>query len=53
MIIFCTIHILINNAGKFQHKSFYDVTLEEWNDMIQTNSISFSRCHGILLRHNS
>lgn len=24
-----TIHILINNAGKFQHKSPYDVTFEE------------------------
>lgn len=29
LIIFGTIHILINNAGKFQHKSFYDVILDE------------------------
>ncbi|MFT9820589.1 SDR family NAD(P)-dependent oxidoreductase [Lysinibacillus sp. NPDC056185] len=41
---FGTIHILINNAGKFQHKSFYDVTLDEWNDMIQTNLTLFSGC---------
>ncbi|QQP15060.1 hypothetical protein FJQ98_21195 [Lysinibacillus agricola] len=34
---FGTIHILINNVGKFQHKSLYDVTSDEWNDMIQTN----------------
>ncbi|MFJ8088772.1 SDR family NAD(P)-dependent oxidoreductase [Lysinibacillus sp. NPDC095746] len=51
-MVFGTIHILINNAGKFQHKSFYNVTLDEWNDMIQTNLTSFSRCHRILLRHN-
>jgi len=57
---FGTIHILINNAGKFQHKSLYDLTLDEWNDMIQTNLTSFSGyphplkevkasggCHGI------
>ncbi|WP_371873362.1 SDR family NAD(P)-dependent oxidoreductase [Lysinibacillus sp. Ag94] len=52
LIIFGTIHILINNAGKFQHKSFYDVILDEWDDLIQTNSTSFSRCHGILPVHN-
>ncbi|MFE3573202.1 SDR family NAD(P)-dependent oxidoreductase [Lysinibacillus sp. NPDC059133] len=31
---FGTIHILINNAGKFQHKSLYDIKLDEWNGMI-------------------
>ncbi|WP_370042165.1 SDR family NAD(P)-dependent oxidoreductase [Lysinibacillus sp. RC79] len=41
---FGTIPILINNAGKLQHKSLYDVTLDEWNDMIQTNLTSFSGC---------
>ena len=41
---FGTIHILINNAGKFQHKSLYDVTLDEWNDMIQTNLTSVFLC---------
>ena len=37
---FGTIHILINNAGKFQHKSLYDETLDEWNNLIQTNYAS-------------
>ncbi|MGE7999801.1 SDR family NAD(P)-dependent oxidoreductase [Lysinibacillus sp. NPDC093190] len=37
---FGTIHILMNNVGKFQHKSLYDVTLDEWNDTIQTNLTS-------------
>ena len=41
---FGTIHILINNVGKFQHKSLYDVTLDEWNDMIQTNLTSVFLC---------
>ncbi|MGE8003228.1 glucose 1-dehydrogenase [Lysinibacillus sp. NPDC093216] len=41
---FSTIHILINNAGKFHHKSFYDVTLNEWNVMIQTNLTSVFLC---------
>ncbi|MFJ7184368.1 glucose 1-dehydrogenase [Lysinibacillus xylanilyticus] len=41
---FGTIHILINNAGKFQHKSLYDLTLDEWNDMFQTNLTSVFLC---------
>ncbi|MGE7674042.1 glucose 1-dehydrogenase [Lysinibacillus sp. NPDC094403] len=41
---FGTIHILINNAGEFQHKSLYDVTLDEWNAMIQTNLTSVFLC---------
>ncbi len=44
---FGTSHIVINNAGKFQHKSLNDITLDEWNDMLQTNLTSFSRYHGI------
>jgi NAD(P)-dependent dehydrogenase (short-subunit alcohol dehydrogenase family) len=32
-----TIDILINNAGKGLFKSPYDVTVEEWDDVIQTN----------------
>ncbi|WP_155591889.1 SDR family NAD(P)-dependent oxidoreductase [Lysinibacillus cavernae] len=39
-----TIHILINNAGKFQHTSPYDVTFEEWNDLLQTNLTSAFFC---------
>jgi NAD(P)-dependent dehydrogenase (short-subunit alcohol dehydrogenase family) len=31
------IDILINNAGKGVWKSLYDITLEEWEDVIQTN----------------
>ena len=41
---FGTIHILINNAGKFQHKSPYDVTFKEWNDMMQSNLSSAFFC---------
>ncbi len=41
---FGTIHILINNAGKFQHKSAYDVTLDEWNEIIHTNLTSAFFC---------
>ena len=35
-----TIHILINNAGKFQHQSPYEVTFDEWHDLLQTNLTS-------------
>jgi NAD(P)-dependent dehydrogenase (short-subunit alcohol dehydrogenase family) len=38
------IHILINNAGKGLFKSPYDVTVEEWDDMIQTNLRSVFLC---------
>jgi NAD(P)-dependent dehydrogenase (short-subunit alcohol dehydrogenase family) len=31
------VDILINNAGKGLFKSLYDVTVEEWDDIIQTN----------------
>ncbi|KOY81127.1 SDR family oxidoreductase [Lysinibacillus macroides] len=41
---FGTINILINNAGKFQHKSPYDVTCEEWNYLLQTNLTSAFFC---------
>lgn len=39
-----TIHILINNAGKFQHKSPYEVTLVERNELLQTNLTSTFFC---------
>ncbi|OLS38387.1 glucose 1-dehydrogenase [Bacillus sp. MRMR6] len=38
------IDILINNAGKGLFKSVYDVTLEEWDDIIQTNLRSVFLC---------
>ena len=41
---FGTINILINNAGKFQHKSPYDVTFGEWNYLLQTNLTSAFFC---------
>ncbi|MEK5232779.1 glucose 1-dehydrogenase [Lysinibacillus sp. FSL K6-0232] len=41
---FETIDILINNAGKFQHKAPYDVTFEEWNNLLQTNLTSAFFC---------
>lgn len=41
---FGTISILINNAGKFQHLSPYDITFEQWHDMLQTNLTSVLFC---------
>ncbi len=41
---FGSIHIYINNAAKFQHVSPYDVTMEAWNDVIQTNLTSVFFC---------
>jgi NAD(P)-dependent dehydrogenase (short-subunit alcohol dehydrogenase family) len=38
------IDILINNAGKGLFKSLYDVTIEEWDDIIQTNLRSVFLC---------
>jgi NAD(P)-dependent dehydrogenase (short-subunit alcohol dehydrogenase family) len=49
------IHILINNAGKGLFKSPYDVTVEEWDDMIQTNLRSVFLCSreaAKYMRHN-
>lgn len=51
-----TIHILINNAGKFQHKSPYDVTFEEWSDLLHTNLTSTFFCAreaAKVMRHNA
>ncbi|WP_419955822.1 glucose 1-dehydrogenase [Neobacillus niacini] len=36
--------VLINNAGKGLFKSLYDVTVEEWDDIIQTNLRSVFLC---------
>ncbi|MER2009794.1 MAG: SDR family oxidoreductase [Psychrobacillus sp.] len=41
---FGTIDILINNAGKFQAKSPYDLSLDEWDDVIHTNLRSVFLC---------
>jgi NAD(P)-dependent dehydrogenase (short-subunit alcohol dehydrogenase family) len=41
---FKTIDIVINNAGKGMFKSPYDVTLEEWDDVINTNLRSVFLC---------
>ncbi|MEH7179080.1 SDR family NAD(P)-dependent oxidoreductase [Neobacillus vireti] len=38
------IDIIINNAGKGLFKSLYEVTLEEWDDIIQTNLRSVFLC---------
>ncbi|GAA0315295.1 glucose 1-dehydrogenase [Bacillus carboniphilus] len=38
------IHILINNAGKGLFKSPFDVTVEEWEDIIHTNLRSVFLC---------
>lgn len=50
------IHIFINNAGKFQHTSPYDITWEEWNDLLQTNLTSAFFCAreaAKVMRHNA
>jgi NAD(P)-dependent dehydrogenase (short-subunit alcohol dehydrogenase family) len=39
-----TIDIVINNAGKEMFKSPYDLTLEEWDDVINTNLRSVFLC---------
>jgi NAD(P)-dependent dehydrogenase (short-subunit alcohol dehydrogenase family) len=39
-----TIDIVINNAGKGMFKSPYDLTLEEWDDVINTNLRSVFLC---------
>lgn len=41
---FGTIDILINNAGKFMPTSPYDLTLDEWDDIINTNLRSVFLC---------
>ncbi|WHX99723.1 glucose 1-dehydrogenase [Neobacillus sp. DY30] len=38
------IDVLINNAGKGLFKSLYDVSVEEWDDIIQTNLRSVFLC---------
>ncbi|SEM89167.1 SDR family NAD(P)-dependent oxidoreductase [Lihuaxuella thermophila] len=38
------IHILINNAGISRWKSPYELTVEEWDDVIQTNLRSVFLC---------
>jgi len=34
---YARIDLLINNAGKGLFKSLYDLTVEEWNDLLNTN----------------
>lgn len=49
------IDILINNAGKALFKSFYDLSIEEWDDVIHTNLRSVflgSREAAKYMRHN-
>lgn len=41
---FGKIDILINNAGKSVFKSPYEITMEEWDDVIQTNLRSVFLC---------
>ncbi|SOC36453.1 SDR family NAD(P)-dependent oxidoreductase [Ureibacillus acetophenoni] len=41
---FGTIDILINNAGTFQPTSPYDLTVEEWDNIINTNLRSVFLC---------
>lgn len=41
---FGTIDILINNAGKFKPTSPYDLSLDEWDDIINTNLRSVFLC---------
>lgn len=38
------IDVLINNAGKGLFKSVYEVTVEEWDDIIRTNLRSVFLC---------
>ncbi|MGE5614467.1 MAG: glucose 1-dehydrogenase [Bacillota bacterium] len=49
------IDILINNAGKTAHKSPYELPLEEWEDIINTNLRSVFLCSreaAKYMRHN-
>ncbi|AHN22801.1 SDR family NAD(P)-dependent oxidoreductase [Lysinibacillus varians] len=41
---FGTITILINNAGKFEHVSPYDITVAQWHNLLQTNLTSVLFC---------
>jgi NAD(P)-dependent dehydrogenase (short-subunit alcohol dehydrogenase family) len=42
--VYYTIDILINNAGKGIFKSVYELTLDEWDDIIDTNLRSVFLC---------
>ncbi|WP_075981626.1 glucose 1-dehydrogenase [Bacillus massilinigeriensis] len=52
---FGKMNILINNAGKGMFKSIFELTIEEWDDTIQTNLRSVflaSRAAAILMKEN-
>ncbi|MFD2442847.1 glucose 1-dehydrogenase [Bacillus sp. CGMCC 1.16607] len=42
--IYQAIHILINNAGKGLFKSLYEVTVQDWDDILNTNLRSVFLC---------
>ncbi len=53
---FGRIDILVNNAGKSLFKSFYNLTVEEWDDIINTNLRSVFLCSreaAKIMRHNA
>ncbi|MFP7470321.1 glucose 1-dehydrogenase [Niallia taxi] len=53
---FGRIDILVNNAGKSLFKTFYDLTVEEWDDIINTNLRSVFLCSreaAKIMRHNT
>jgi NAD(P)-dependent dehydrogenase (short-subunit alcohol dehydrogenase family) len=47
------IDIVINNAGKGLFKSLYEVTLEEWDDIVNTNLRSVFLCSREAAKHMS
>ncbi|TMV52137.1 glucose 1-dehydrogenase [Paenibacillus mesophilus] len=53
---FGTIHILINNAGVSRWKSVYELTADEWDDVLHTNLRGMFLCAreaAKVMRHNA